>query len=151
MLSASGYSPECSLKSSREYSAKVGIGNRLRCFFFLREKFIQLGFVGVIVEVFVKIGARLHCWNQRTLGSVGTDRLVYLECRGVHGAISRTTIENDVDARAGKLVSGEERCPAEFGNVGEEGHANRAAKLCVDGKPGDRFGKNHVGAGRDVG
>jgi len=56
-----------------------------------------------------------------------------------------------VDARAAELIDAEQRCRAELGDVGQYRHADRIGEAAIHREIGDRFGKDHVGAGVDVG
>src|SRR5580658_146610 len=91
-------------------------GFRFSLFLALRKQLVELLFVGVVVEVFVEIGAGLHERNDALLRALGPDRLVDLERSGVHGAIRAATVENDVDAACGELVARPQRRLAELGN-----------------------------------
>src|SRR5690606_8414164 len=85
------------------------------------------------------------------LRALRTDRFVYLEGGGIHGAVRPAAVQDDVHTHRGQLVAGEQGRSAEFGNVGQDGYANRLAYLAVHLEVGDGLGKDHVGAGFDVG
>ena len=105
----------------------------------------------MVVEISVKIVAGLHQRQHALLRALGANGLVDLERGGIHGAVSRAAIENDVDARGCQFFAREERSLAELGDVGEDGHAHGLAKLGVHRGFGHRFGEDHVGAGCHVG
>ena len=116
-----------------------------------REQPVELLLEGMIAEEFVELLARLHRCDDVALRAVAAHGAVNVQRRPVHRAERRKRVERDRDAGRAQLVDGEQRRRPEFGDVGQYRDGQRVGEAPVHRELGDRFRKDHVGAGGDVG
>src|SRR3546814_1450321 len=96
---------------------------------FLREQFVELPLVGVVVEEVIQLVACLQAVDDVLLRAFAAYGFVEAERGLVHGAVGAAAVQRDVDAGLAQLVGGEERRRAELGEVRSEEHKSELQSL----------------------
>src|SRR3546814_20684598 len=85
---------------------------------FLREQFVELPLVGVVVEAVIQLVACLQAVDDVLLRAFAAYGFVDAERDLVHGAVAAAAVQCDVDAGLAQLVGAVDRGRAELGQVG---------------------------------
>ena len=105
----------------------------------------------MIIEEAVELVPRLHRRDGLALGALLADGLEDPQRGRVHRPVGGAAEQHDIDTRRAELGGGEERGASEFGDVRQDGDADRAPHRGIGRQIPHRLGKDHVGARSDVG